>query len=566
MTQRKFQALVERLESYARHQPASYRTQVALLAVLGYAYVAVLAIGVLALSALLLTKLLALHVEVDQARIICGALMVPLIALIGRLVVSLFRVEHLSSDGYLIQRSFAPELFEMLDTDSVTLKSPKVDFVVLTGEFNASMFQRPKYGFFGIPINHLEIGLPLMKSLSPEQFRAVLAHELGHLSANHSRFCSWIYCNRQTWSQMLEGLQTSESFLALLLRPFVKWYSPYFNAYSFVLARSNEYEADRAAAKVAGYQQFAEALVNLRIQTQFLNERFWPAVFRQANQLPEPPLAPFQAMFEALSQGPDPCDAERWFEEALAERTTAEDTHPCLSSRLAALGFAPVASGPLDSARLPIKLPSQPKISAAEQFLPRLFVSFRERMEAEWRVQVTPAWRKRFAEARVAKRRLEELRGKSLRQGLVEREQWERIALTAEYFGRDATAPLLHEIVRQRPQDARCLYALGLLLLEHEDAIGMRLVERAMIHDPETVVPGCRAIYYFLKRNGRSREAVAYRQRAERAQELDQPVPPLIVSHRPYPSREPRTAPAAAQALRSAEPTIQMDSPIERRY
>jgi Zn-dependent protease with chaperone function len=558
MTQRKFLALIERLEPYARHQPAAYRTQVALLAVLGYAYVAFIAIGALGVTALLLAKLLALHVQPREAHIACWLIMAPLVAVIARLVVTLFRVEHLATSGYLIQRSFAPELFDMLDEDARALRAPKVDYVLLTGEFNASMFQRPRYGLFGRPINHLEIGLPLMKSLSPDQFRAVLDHELGHLSANHSRFCSWIYCHRQTWSQMHDGLQRSESILALILRPFVSWYSPYFNAYSFVLARSNEYEADRAAAKVAGFRQFAEALVNLRIQTQFLNERFWPTVFRQANKLPSPPLTPFKAMFEALGRGPTPRDAERWFEEALAERTTAEDTHPCLSSRLAALGFAAVSDGPLDSGRLPIDLPPPPKHTAADQYLPRFFDYYVKKMEADWREEVAEAWRKRHSAAKAAARRLEELRGKAMQQGLVEREQWERLALTAEFYGRDATAPLLQEIVRLKPNDSKCLYALGLLLMEHEDAIGMKMVERAMGYDPEIIVSGCQAIYYFLKRNGRGKEAIEYRRRAEYAKDLRQPTPARIAAPRPAAPRVPRTAPASAQAL-GPEKTVKME-------
>lgn len=560
MTRRKFQALVERLEPYARHQPGSYRTQVALLAVLGYAYVAFIAVGVMALTALLLTKLLALHVQPRAAHIACWIVMAPLIAVIARLLVTLFRTENLSTSGYLIQRSFAPELFDMLDEDSRALRSPKVDYVLLTGEFNASMFQRPRFGLFGRPINHLEIGLPLMKSLSPEQFRAVLAHELGHLSANHSRFCSWIYCHRQTWSQMHDGLQKSESILALILRPFVSWYSPYFNAYSFVLARSNEYEADRAAASIAGFRQFAEALVNLRIQTQFLNERFWPGVFRQANKLPSPPLTPFKSMFEALSQGPAPRDAERWFEEALAERTTAEDTHPCLSSRLAALGFAAVADGPLDTGRPPLNLPRPPKHTAAEQYLPRFFEYYLKKMEADWREQVAEAWRKRHNASKVAMRRLDELSARAQQQGLVEKEQWERLALTAEFFGRDATAPLLQEIIRLKPDDSKCLYALGLLLLEHEDPMGMRMVERAMGYDPEIVASGCQAIYYFLKRNGRGKEAVEYRRRAEYARDQRQPTPARIAVPRPSAPRPARTAPAAAQAF-GPEKTVKMEHP-----
>ena len=42
--------------------------------------------------------------------------------------------------------------------------------------------QLPRLGIFGWYRNYLIIGMPLMKSLTCEQFKAVLAHEFGHLA------------------------------------------------------------------------------------------------------------------------------------------------------------------------------------------------------------------------------------------------------------------------------------------------------------------------------------------------------------------------------------------------
>jgi len=42
---------------------------------------------------------------------------------------------------------------------------------------------------------------------------------------------------------------------------FFDWYAPYFGAYSFVLARAREYEADRCSVEVVGKANAARALV-----------------------------------------------------------------------------------------------------------------------------------------------------------------------------------------------------------------------------------------------------------------------------------------------------------------
>lgn len=58
--------------------------------------------------------------------------------------------------------------------------------------------QHARLGVLGWHVNYLILGLPLMQAVSPEQFRAIVAHELGHLSRNHSRFAGWIYRVRLT--------------------------------------------------------------------------------------------------------------------------------------------------------------------------------------------------------------------------------------------------------------------------------------------------------------------------------------------------------------------------------
>ena len=91
---------------------------------------------------------------------------------------------------------------------------------------------------FGWLNNYLVLGLPLLRALSPAEFRAVLAHEFGHLSGKHGRFSGWIYRVRQTWIQILVSVHQERSYASFLFEPFLEWYAPYLNAYSFVLARA----------------------------------------------------------------------------------------------------------------------------------------------------------------------------------------------------------------------------------------------------------------------------------------------------------------------------------------
>jgi len=92
-----------------------------------------------------------------------------------------------------------PELFAMLRGLEDELGAPRFHEVLLVGDNNAAVVQLPRLGVFGWYKNYLLLGLPLMQGLGPEEFKSVLAHELGHLSGGHGRFGNWLYRMRRSW-------------------------------------------------------------------------------------------------------------------------------------------------------------------------------------------------------------------------------------------------------------------------------------------------------------------------------------------------------------------------------
>ena len=79
-------------------------------------------------------------------------------------------------------RRSPPTLFAALDGMRQQLKGPRFHHVLLVGDLNAGVIQRPRLGVFGWPSNYLLLGLPLLEALSPQEALAVVAHEYGHLA------------------------------------------------------------------------------------------------------------------------------------------------------------------------------------------------------------------------------------------------------------------------------------------------------------------------------------------------------------------------------------------------
>lgn len=264
MSAEQFEELVQRLEVQALRDPKGYRLRVLGLAILGYAYLLFVLATLLVLFGILVWFIIEHGLNYGTVKLGIG-----LGALIFVMLASLW-VSIPPFTGIVLTRQSIPKLFAMLDELCLKLDAPKFHTVLLNDDFNAGVGQRPRLGILGWYRSYLFLGMPYMQATSPQQFRAVIAHELGHLSGNHGKFGSWIYRQRRTWRQVLENFGEDEGFFNAIFQRFFRWYAPYFFGYTFVLARANEYEADRISVEAAGKEAAGDALIVSHLQARNL--------------------------------------------------------------------------------------------------------------------------------------------------------------------------------------------------------------------------------------------------------------------------------------------------------
>lgn len=506
MTHEEYLEMVRRLEEYADREPRKYAMRVGLLAALGYAYLLFVLAAVAALIYLLFW-LTFLSGSFNFVAVNFGWVLLML----AWVVLRALWVRMPAPVGIRLTRAQAPRLFELADELAALLEAPRVHVLQIDGEYNASLAQVPRLGPFGWQRNYLTLGLPLMQALTPEQFRAVLAHELGHLSGNHGRFGSWVYRVRQTWVQLLVRLEREERRGAFAFTKFVNWFAPYFNAYSFVLARRHEYEADKAAARIAGAREAARALAAVDVKGTYLSEKYWPEIFGRADEQLEPTPGAFTGMWPVLRSGPAAGDARQFLRRALLEETGYKDTHPALAQRLSALGLGPEEA---ESLAEEVAAAGEGIETAAEYYLGELRGELSRRLDEEWVAKTTPLWRERHERATKSRRRLAELEEKARTQRLNDREALSLAELTAEFKGPDEAVPLLRELTGRNKMVAAPAHSLlGQILLSKDDESGVEHMQNAMAADHEYVPVACQVLYGYLRTHGREEEAEIYRRK-----------------------------------------------------
>ncbi|MEH1838791.1 MAG: M48 family metalloprotease [Nostoc sp.] len=467
-TQERFDKLIEKLEVFANKQPHLYKLHVGFLATLGYAYIFL--VLVVTLTLLVGIIFLMLKAQSIHASSVKGVLFLLAFALV--LVRSLW-VSFPPPTGLPLQPKDVPNLYSLINQISSKLQAPRFHQILLTNDFNAGVVQRPRLGLLGWQQNYLIVGLPLMLALPPEQFRAVLAHELGHLSRNHSRFSGWIYRQRETWYRIIKGLrQGGNEVSSLIFDRFLTWYSPFFNAYSFVLARMDEYEADRCAVELTGEQNAAEALINVEVKARFIERYFWSSIYKQVETEIEPPKMTYMAMQQALSQRLHQEITSSYLMEALTKKTNNADTHPCLTDRLKALGY-------IFNPQQELAIFAPIEISAAQNLLENRLEKFIAHFSQTWREEIATPWRQKYANFQQSIATLKDLNQKAKTQQLTLDEATKRAFLTFEFDGEEVVIPLLQEIIHRDAHHASANYLLGQILLNKQDTTGIEYIERA---------------------------------------------------------------------------------------
>lgn len=506
MEKHEFSALIGRLERQADDNPQFYAVKVGALAALGYASIFVLVVIILVTCWYTFSPLLSGERFRAPLVVACAVGLVTLVGLVRALWV---RIAEPS--GLRVSPEETPRLYAAIDEVASKMGGVQVHSVSVSSEFNACIVQTPRWGIFGNYRNHLEIGLPLAMALSVNELKAVIAHEMGHLSQAHGKFGAWIYRQRVTWHALESKFSNPVGIFDQILGAFYGWYAPYFYAYSFVLARNHEYVADRAAANATSAAAIGAALTKLELAGRFLSEVFWQRLYDQVEKQPDPPYMPHAVMPRAFKAAESQWARPDWLQQSLKRYAADDDTHPSLAERLAALNLEPA---------MPAHDPDHTALSLFHPATPSLVKFF----DDEWQQDTAPKWRKRYTEITEAKAKLTLLQDAATAD-LNDEEVWQKVLLSLE-IDRDVDAmEALEELLSRSREFPKAQLLMGRMLLDRADDRGLKHLLLAVEQDLELTDEAGRAGYVYLMRRGREKEAKRFWGKAQELYENPRHMP-----------------------------------------
>ncbi len=462
MEQARFMHMVRLNELACAENPRAYRRKVMVFAALGYAWV----LACLVLAAALVAWVLP---SITQGRLRYWNIALLVMALgLGWASLRALWVRFGTPEGVRIEPSDAPALFEALERIRKKVKGPALDAVYVDQDFNASIRQSPRWGLFGGTRNELTIGLPFVMALDRPRLLAVLAHEYGHLRGDHGRFSAWVYRTRVAWMRLHEHLGDDSGVAAAATRAFLNWYFPRFVAQTFAMARQDEYEADRIAARLLGASVTSAALAEIAVKNAWMDQCFWAQHWRGAAQHATP-VGPYQTLAQQLALAPETAFAYAAFRQALARASDASDTHPGLRDRLEALEQA-------------LALPTWSRGNALALMGPHVGTWIAQFDRAWCRDNATP-WKQHHAYLGRVRERVEQLartRASNNANELVEEAQLRR-----QLDARDEVIPLYELALQRSSEHPRALRGWAHALPDEALTTRLQVLERLWNAGPD---------------------------------------------------------------------------------
>jgi Zn-dependent protease with chaperone function len=253
-----------------------------------------------------------------------GVLVIGSLVTTYMMIHSLFIGRDREEPGRSLDLNEAPGLWGLAREVASRIQTRPVDEIRITPGTDLAVYERgsTKERAQDKGRRILLLGIANLNGLSQNAFRAVLAHEYGHLSHRDTAggdVALRVNANMRTFA--INIIRAGQAAWWNLGFHFVRIYHFIFRRLSHGATRLQEVLADRAAVMNYGAKAFEEGLRHvIRRSIEFEDIAYWEA--NEANKM----RRPLQNLYDLEPR--NLASVEEKYERAMARPTTADDTHP----------------------------------------------------------------------------------------------------------------------------------------------------------------------------------------------------------------------------------------------
>lgn len=263
-----------------------------------------------------------------------------LIGLGGAFSWAIYRLKFPLPSGLDVTKEKFPHLIKLIEELQSEFSNPKIDRIIIRDKYEISVIKTPRSGMPFLNTSTLIIGLPILQTMSPLYFRALLARRIGQLSTKHTPVSTRLYFLNNIWVQFKSSSKHSKNKFAKALSYFFQLYSPLYQNMLMPLMQEEELEADSYGMDLINHTDMNECIVYEEVVSQFLKNKFWPKIYHMAKRSKTPEFTPYAQITKVVKAGITDSEISEAVQAALKVEMHNPAPLPSLTKRLNHLGHA----------------------------------------------------------------------------------------------------------------------------------------------------------------------------------------------------------------------------------
>ena len=455
----------------------------------------------------------------------------------GIITFTMLRSKTQMPSGLGLKEDKAPRLHDLISEIGEVYKLPTIDRIIVHDHCQLDMIAVPRFGLPLLKTNVLYIGLPVLQSLSPLQFKGSLARKLGQFTAEHNKLTHWIYRWRKYCTLYQRSYNRISSPLYMPIKLFFKIYTPIMEAFTVHAARKDELEADMYALQIMNDKELADVILRQEVCSEFLKTKYWPKIFAMLRKNPnKPEHLPHINMPAVMRKTLTENEFAQTMNELINAEPTWKDGMPDLHARLEHIG------------QTKLDMPPPVMETAAQRYLGDAFSAVIKLLDKQWLAKngksksasgndnqdVDPAAVKHKVKRGapidndssmlettevddslpLEEQKYQSLRNKARQASLNENEAFELATYSEKFEGKAAAIAMYQKILKKDPNHAKTIFAVGRILLTSNDPSGVKILEKAMQLDKGCIAQACWMLAKYYKALGDEDRSKEYLERA----------------------------------------------------
>jgi len=322
------------IESLVHKFPRFYISCVALVAIVGYAFV-------LLFPLLVLTGLLNIYTALTVSDVInWQTALIWLVVVLAAALIS-YRSTQIKPKppvGLTLVEEKAPGIFKLVQQHRNYYKRPVIHRIVITEHYELDIVKTPLWALPVWSTNTLIIGLPVLQCLSPKQFECMVARRIGQFSKRYNPVTNWLYQLRSIWQQYRVSYNQQRGFGIQPLKWFFSVYAPVYAMISVYAARQDELNADSYAMELFNDKDVLEMITADALCRWYLHSQYWPAVVKVASIETRSLPTPHTKMSSAVHAIKNGERLDKLIDNAYGEKPLSSNAMPSLRDRIKNIG------------------------------------------------------------------------------------------------------------------------------------------------------------------------------------------------------------------------------------